>query len=396
MFVKQVFYNKQESDNVLFCRRHGSSDTIMSCICLIIKAISIWVGLWRQLHYAIRYAFYNALHCGLVLVAMFALANNAKSQQWDDGLRWTVDLSSRVQHLTEDAPSQTGYFHSVGLDAIKVFSGGDRDLATLNLQLNLWCIDGLTRRPGLFDDDTDCQIVHKVSTLNFALSGDGKFNFLIGHPEVPFGLEVPVSTSQTIRRLTNPRDLGLKLDWGVGVNGTIAGVSYASTVSRGSGMEYKSRGDPWAFAGRVGSATDGESYLGAPGVGVSWFYGDILTRTGQISERWRLGLDGITYLGPLGFMGQLSAGKTDSMDTVNGLMEVNAISSGQAGVAYLQLQSFNQDFPTGWQDAQSAIIGARYTPDQHWALSFQIEWELTTFGDKVEQTIIDAQLRYRF
>ena len=128
----------------------------------------------------------------------------------------------------------------------------------------------------------------------------------------------------------------------------------------------------------------------------SRFHVEFLAFNRLAFERWRLGLDGITYLGPLGFMGQLSAGKTDSMDTVNGLMEVNAISSGQAGVAYLQLQSFNQDFPTGWQDAQSAIIGARYTPDQHWALSFQIEWELTTFGDKVEQTIIDAQLRYRF
>lgn len=317
-------------------------------------------------------------------------------QQWDDGLRWTVDLSSRVQHLTEDAPSRTGYWHSIGLDANKVFASADRNFATLNLQLNLWCIDGLTRRPGIFDDDTDCELVNKVSTLNFAVSGDGKFNVLLGHPEVPYGLEYTVSTSQTLRRTLTPRDLGLKLDWGAGINGTVSGLSYASFLSRGSGMEYRSSGDPWAFSGRIGNATDGESFLGGEGLGVSWFYGEVLTRTKAISERWRLGLDGITYFGPLGLMGQLSLGETDDRDTVNGLVEMNAINRSETLIGYLQLQSFNEDFPGGWEDARSAIVGARFTPDQHWAISFQVEWEMSTFGNRTEQTILDAQLRYRF
>jgi hypothetical protein len=180
------------------------------------------------------------------------------------------------------------------------------------------------------------------------------------------------------------------------VNGTVAGLSYMSTISRGSGMEYKSKHDPWAYAGRVGTATDRESYLGLPGVGVSWFYGEVLTRTERISERWRIGLDGITYRGPVGLMGQLSVGETDDMDTVNGLVEVNLVNPSETTVGYLQFQGYNQEFASGWEDAWSAIAGLRYTPDTHWAMSLQVEQELTTFGNKVEQTVLDAQLRYRF
>jgi hypothetical protein len=141
-----------------------------------------------------RYARFAA---GLLLLCGVWI--EAAGQSLDDGLRWTIDLSSRVQHLTEDAPSQTGYFNSVGIDARQVISDGTRDLVRLNLQMNLWCIHGLTRRPGLFDDEDDCKVVNKVSTAEFAVSGDGKFNIIVGHPEVPYGLEVPVSTSQTVR-----------------------------------------------------------------------------------------------------------------------------------------------------------------------------------------------------
>ena len=56
---------------------------------------------------------------------------SAQAQLWDDGARLAIDLSSRVQHLTEEAPSQTGYFNSVGIDANKVFSSGNRNLATV-------------------------------------------------------------------------------------------------------------------------------------------------------------------------------------------------------------------------------------------------------------------------
>jgi hypothetical protein len=95
-------------------------------------------------------------------------------------------------------------------------------------------------------------------------------------------------------------------------------------------------------------------------------------------------------------MGQISAGETDSMDTVNGMTEINVINRSEVVVSYLQLRSFNQEFASGWQDAWSAVVGTRITPDTHWAISFQVERELTTFYSKVEQTILDVQLRYRF
>jgi hypothetical protein len=353
---------------------------------LAARALSPRAGLnslWRQLR-------------STTALALAFSATSVMAQGWNDNLRSTIDLSSRAQYLTKDAPSQLGFFNSVGIDANKVVSRGNRDIVTINLQVNLWCINGLTRRPGLFDGPDDCKIVNKVSTANFAVRGNGKFNVLVGHGEVPFGLEVPVSTSQTIRQLTNNRDLGLKLDWAAGFNGTAGGLHYSTTLGRGSGMEYKKTKEPYSIAGRVGTATDNEAYLGLPGAGISGFYGNVLTRTGSISERWRLALDGIYYRGPIGLMGQVSIGETDEMDTVNGLVEMNAINRGESLVSYLQVKSYNQDFATGWQDAWSVIAGARFTPDSKWALSAQVERELSAYGPRQEQTIIDLQIRYRF
>jgi hypothetical protein len=329
----------------------------------------------------------------VILVSFYTVESAADS--WDDDLLWTLDFSSRAQYLTEDAPSQLGFFNSIGIDASKTYSSGNRNIVTLNLQVNLWCINGLTRRPGFFDGEDDCEVVSKVTTANFAIRGDGKLNLLIGHPEVPYGLEVPVSTSQTLRQLTNARDLGLKLDWAVGLNGTIGSLHYATTYGRGSGMKYKDTNDPFSIAGRIGTATDSEAFLGDPGFGLSWFLGEVLTRTGSISERWRVGADGIFHRGPVGLMGQLSLGETDSRDTINGLAEVNLVSNNARTAGYLQMRSFNEKFSSGWRDAWSVIAGVRYTPDTHWALSFQVERELTTFGNKPEQTILDFQLRYR-
>ena len=328
-----------------------------------------------------------------ILATLFAV--EAFADSWDDDFFWTLDFSTRTQYLTEDAPSQLGFFNSIGVDASKTFASGNRNIVTLNLQVNLWCINGLTRRPGFFDGEDDCEVVSKVTTANFAVRADGKLNFLIGHPEVPYGLEVPVSTSQTLRQLTNARDLGLKLDWAVGFNGTVGSLHYATTYGRGSGMKYKDTNDPFSFAGRIGTATDSEAFLGDPGVGLSWFFGDVLTRTGNISERWRVGLDGILQRGPVGLMGQLSIGKTDSRDTINGLAEINLLSRKATTSAYFQMRSFNEKFMSGWRDAWSAVAGVRYTPDTHWAVSFQIERELTNFGSNPEQTILDFQLRYR-
>ena len=329
------------------------------------------------------------------VLASLLFAIDASAENWADDVFWAIDLSTRAQYLSEDAPSQLGFFNSIGIDASKTYASGKRDIVKLNLQLNLWCINGLTRRPGFFDGEDDCQVVSKVTTANFAVRGDGKLNFLVGHPEVPFGLEVPVSTSQTLRQLTNARNLGLKLDWAVGLNGTIGGLQYATTYGRGSGMKYKDTNDPFSIAGRIGTATDSEAFLGDPGVGLSWFLGDVLTRTGAISERWRMGLDGIFYRGPVGLMGQISVGETDSRDTINGLAEVNLISRSAATVGYLQLRTFNERFTSGWKDAWSVVAGARFTPDSHWAVSVQVEKELTTFGANPEQTIFDFQLRYR-
>ena len=330
----------------------------------------------------------------IVLLALSAPSLLIADVIADEGMRKALDITSRTQYVKDGQSSQLGYFNTIGIDINKVFSGKHRDFATVNLQLSLWCTKDLPRKPAFFSGRDQCKLVSKVSTVNFSLSGDGKLNFLIGHPEIPYGLEVPVSTNRTLRQLTTGRDIGLKLDWGIGVNGTVGSLNYVSTLGIGSGMEYE-RDDSFSFAGRIGTATDNQSFLGSPGIGLSWFYGDVQTRAKTISNRWRLGLDSIVFRGPFTLMGQISLGKTDSMDIANGMMEISLTNPDQTLIGYLQLRSFNQNSPTGWQRAFSTVIGTRFTPNSNWSLSFQFERENTTFDHKAKQTVFDLQLRYR-
>ena len=316
----------------------------------------------------------------------------------DNSWRVTPDLIVKSQWLSETDPSP-GLWLSAGIDAYKQFNGATSTFATATIQLYEWCVSDRVRKPPVLNGTDDCHLISKVSTLEFHVSGDGKFNIVVGHPELPFGLEVPVSTNETLRTLLTPRDTGLKLDWGVGVKGTLSQWSYAATLTRGSGFEWENKSktgeDPWAFAGRIGTAWDSQRFLPTEGFGFSWFAAEALNPAQVRVKRWRLAADWIKYAGPWGLMTQLSLGKTEGRDVYNFFAEVNRSTPDESLTGYLQYKTFNEDFAAGWQSAQSVHMGARYAVTDKVTLSAQVAREFEVFAAGRPQTIFDLQFRYR-
>ena len=329
---------------------------------------------------------------------MTALAVVPVIAQADTQWRIAPDVIFKSQWLSDTDPSPGTWF-SAGIDAYKAFTSNGRTVATATVQLYEWCVDDRVRKPGVLSGTDDCELISKVSKVNFLVSGDGRFNIMVGHTELPFGLEVPVATNETVRSLLTPRDTGMKLDWGTGVNGTIDGWSYEATLTRGSGFEWKNQSpdgeSPWVFSGRVGTATDRQGFLPTPGQGFSAFKGKILTPTG-LSDRWRLAYDRIGYRGPIGYMAQLTVGDTDGRQVTNGFLEINTNSPDERWVAYAQLKSFNEEFQTGWERSQTWAFGVRTQLTRTAILSAQLAREPTQFFERPAQTIFDLQLRLRF
>ena len=316
----------------------------------------------------------------------------------DTSWRIAPDLIIKSQWLSDLEPSP-GYWLSAGVDAYKTFTFNGRSFVNASVQLYAWCVKDRIRKPGILKGTDDCKVVSKVSKLNFLVSGDGKFNIMVGHTELPFGLEVPVSTNETIRSLLTPRDTGLKLDWGTGVNGTIDGLAYDFTVTRGSGFEWEDRAvdgrKPLVFSGRLGTATDNQSFLPSSGKGFSVFKGDVLSPNDTISERWRVAYDQIDYIDSIGYMFQFSLGETDGRDVTNAFFELNTNSVDERFVAYTQLKSFNERFESGWQRSQTLALGFRYHLSGNFILSAQVSREPNQFFNTPQQTLFDLQLRMR-
>jgi hypothetical protein len=335
-------------------------------------------------------------YCTSLLLISFASGSGICAA--DTSWRVTPDFIFKSQWLSETNPSP-GLWLSAGIDAYKQLNNKNSTFATATLQLYQWCVSDRVRKPPVLDGTDDCHLISKVSTLEFHVSGDGKFNILVGHPELPYGLEVPVSTNETIRTLLTPRDTGLKLDWGVGVRGTLSQWSYAATLTRGSGFEWENESrsgeEPWAFAGRIGTATDAQRFLPSKGFGFSWFTAEALNPAQVRVKRWRLAADWIHYLGPWGLMTQLSVGKTEGRDVYNFFGEVNRSTRDESLTGYLQYKSFNEEFVSGWQAARSVHLGGRYALTDKVTLSAQIAREFEVFANGRPQTIFDLQFRYR-
>ena len=308
-----------------------------------------------------------------------------------ENLRFTVDLSSRAG--VSDA-GDAAYQNVIGFDLHKVVSGARGDWGTVVLQGYLTRIDSQPKHPPFFDDADDLEFVYRIVNFNLTRYGRGRFNVRVGHFEIPFGLEHLINTNGTLRDFMHGPNLGLKADWGAGVNGSFPRFEYEVTVSRGTGNRFFAAGGPFVVAGRVGTLRNANVVVGVsafqghvwnPGATRQWGAGldpldspvtptfddtvlDGVLARGLISRR-RFGLDLQWYRGLFGLLVDAAYGQDygpngwGSQAVFNNLVEFNWTNVDGRVNAYVQSRLFTREAVARWNRSLTSVVGTR-TPSR--------------------------------
>lgn len=301
-----------------------------------------------------------------------------------ENMRVSLDLSSRITHF--DRADETGYTNVAGLDLHKVFSGNDGDIGTLTVQLYWTRIDNLIMRPGFFDGPDDTELVYRIVNFNYTGFGTQAPHIRVGHFEIPYGLEHTIDTNGNLRDYTHGRNLGVKADWGVSVNGGLPTLEYEVSYTLGGGQEAERKDGSYVWAGRLGTPRDDNQVYG-----VALYHAEL-----KNTERNRLGLDAMWYYDLYGLFAQLDIGEDADNDVLNGIVELNWRNPQETWLLFLQNQYFSTDRSDGDQQALRHNLGVQYTPDSHWDFSAQYQHDSEVFDGAPEERIFSLQARYRF
>lgn len=173
----------------------------------------------------------------------------------------------------------------------------------------------------------------------------GRLNVLVGHFQLPFGLEaLPIDTHTTILQLSNPRVLGFKHDWGLGLRGQLSQVDYDLCWSLGSGMDFEPE--------TVGLLT---ARVGRPGFGLSLVAGERLLD--QAVSGWRVGTDLSRRIGPLEILAEASAGADEGRRAMAFLLRLSAETPGGLlnGAAQYQIAEFPGSARYQWAGLEISV-----------------------------------------
>lgn len=335
-----------------------------------------------------------SIACAIVFSQIEASIPDSKDMLPDalqNNLRFAVDLSARGIYNTET--NQFSHVEALGFDMHKVFSTRSGDIGTLLLQGYLTRINNLQSHPPFFDDDDDWEFVYRIFNFNYKVLPRDALNLRVGHFEIPFGLEQVINTNGTLRDYTHAPNIGLKSDWGVSVNGSLPLVEYEISASRGTGNKWSTKGDPYIYAGRIGTHNN-RNFI----VGLSAMTGDVYSPTAlnSVVERDRLGIDAQWYIGKFGILVEHSFGEDAGEEVKSSLLEFNLNSADALWLAYLQYVDISRDTATGNNKNSALKIGAKWDLTKRWDLSAQLSHDLERPSASLESNIFAAQIRYRF
>lgn len=336
-----------------------------------------------------------ALGFGSLLSLLPASASAAASRT---GPLFTSDLS--VQSVMEAHGGGRGMQFDAGLDSYSGIPGANGDLATFIGQVGIAKAQSHPAPPGIFKDGDDTAFLIKVATVNFHLNPERSVNLKVGHFEIPYGLEANISNAGELRDFTRGRNTGLMLDWGATLNGTLPRFQYEVGLSRGSGMTYSDRFDPYALSARIGTPADYEGYAGVNAVGLTFFRGRILNMNRSAAiERERVAVDAQYYHGPWGLLLEASTGsngKGAGRTNVSGaLAEINLTNASETLSVYVQTLVERQRTGARASRGGSLVAGVRWSPDRHWILSLQRDEAVWRPVGAPAAGLLVLQLRHR-
>lgn len=305
---------------------------------------------------------------------------------WNHNLRSAIDISTR---RNEDLKSNNwSSQHVLGLDIHKVFTGSRGDIGTLVFQPYFVRLNNVDMPPFFFDDGDDWELTWRIANFNYTQLANRKLNIRIGHFEVPFGLEQNIDTNGTLRQYTFSHR-GIKVDWGMSINGVLPNLEYELSVTRGSGNEYTERDDPYLLSGRVGTSAHNNQVLG-----FSYLYGDVLGASGT-TQRKRIGIDIAHYVNNLEFLFEISGGEDEETEVLNSLGEVSWRNANESVHIFTQLISDGKKMNSSWEDSVTAKLGFQWSLNQHVYLSGAWHKKMDVFSSENKTSKAVFQLRFR-
>ena len=306
-----------------------------------------------------------------------------------DNLRFTIDLSGRFEYATDTR--EWSITQMYGFDLFKVLSDEHGDYATIVMQGFATRINNNPSPPWFFDGPTDWEFIYRMFHINWKIAPRGVMNVKLGHFEMPFGLETLIDTNGTLRQMGTARNLGLKADWGMTLNGVVQGMQYEFGLGRGGGQQWQSAGTPYDFVGRVGTDPAKGWWMG-----VSGFSGELYRPVGNIARR-RVGFDSGVEWGNWTLMGEVSGGNNGAADAIQFLGDLSWRDPDLDWFLYGQLQINKQrGDAVGWSGTTQTNLGVDWTPDRHWTLSAQWVQNLEPAANGQRDAMIRFQARYRF
>ena len=308
-----------------------------------------------------------------------------------DNLRWAVDIAGRIM-----APDDSGFTNQqfFGIDLLKTVSTKKRDIGTLLVQLY---VDRNSNAPP-FRETWDFKV--RELHFNYHVTRRGGVNFRIGHIQIPYGLNLPPITGGTLRQFDTKPNLGHKVDWGTSINGVNSAFVYEVALTRGSGFDYESKGDPYLVSGRIGTPYQQPFVLGFSGL-----HGKVFNTPNEaIIERTRVGIDARWQGGPIDVLAQVSIGRDNDKtmgkpktDVVKYFLDLSWRTPTEALLLYTQ-GDFQMTRPTAakggpWTKLSFLRLGAQLALARHYWISADYNHELTASG---KPDVVRLELRYRF
>ena len=133
-------------------------------------------------------------------------------------------------------------------------------------------------------------------------------------------------------------------------------------------------------------------------MGFSAFHGRLKENNSALDyvNRTRLGVDAHTQIGPLTFLGEISAGQDNSTDRYNILLEVDIHDNTEKILAFFQFINTSKRLKNQrWDRLIQTNLGFSYTPDRYWTISSQWTHDIEAFKADKRASILKLQLRYR-
>mgnify|MGYP000411231144 FL=1 len=306
---------------------------------------------------------------------------------FSDNLRVSLDGSARLNN--NSAANNTSRIYALGIDTHKVFSSTNGDIGYMVGQLYLTKLSNQTPYSFLFNSPDDKQFVVREAHLNYTAGPKWFPNIRVGHFTLPFGLEASIDTNGRLLDYYHGKNLGTKLDWGLGFNKVLSHVEYEFSYTMGGKNEPKTVDSSYVFSGRIGSLSHYDFIIGL----------SFLDAKIDNIQRKRFAIDWQYYWQTWGFLGEIAFGKDDKFqqewrEEKYSLLELNKTSISEHLKFYGQYIFTDRE---GEGTNQQVInIGVSYQIDADLELSLSSRKQLNTPGTGKKQDLTRFQLRYRY